>query len=124
VLHGGGARVTVADVAARRLATLCGRVVSYENALVVATGATATRLPDNVGGALCGVHYVRSERDAAALIQHIQSLKEEDSGEEADVVIIGGGYIGMEVAAGLAPHGVRVTMARACMRACARFRKV
>ena len=112
VLHGGGARVTVADLVNRRLATALGRVVSYER-LVVATGAYATRLPDAIGGALNGVHYIRSEADAAALLADATRAG-------THVVVVGGGYIGMEVAAGLAPHGVHVTMARGafCMLCC------
>jgi monodehydroascorbate reductase (NADH) len=117
VLHGGGARVTVADVSSQRLATLCGRVVQYDSALVIATGAAPARLPDAAGGALRGVHYIRSEQDAAALMQHVQQLKDNNVPAAKNVVIIGGGYIGMEVAAGLAPHGVNVTMVRH-QRAC------
>ena len=101
VLHGGGAHVTVADVASRRLATACGRVVRYDR-LVVATGAAAARLPAAAGGELRGVHYLRSEADAAGLVAA--------AARGARVVIVGGGFIGMEVAAGLAPRGCQVTM--------------
>jgi monodehydroascorbate reductase (NADH) len=103
VLHGSGAYVTVADLVNKRLATNLGRVVHYQQ-LVVATGAEAMRLPDAAGGALARVHYIRAEADVAALCAALSP--------GANVVIIGGGYIGMEVAAGIAPHGVRVTMAR------------
>jgi monodehydroascorbate reductase (NADH) len=116
VLHGGAAAcVTVADLAARRLATALGRVVRYDH-LVVATGSEAVRLPAAIGGALPGVHYIRREADVAALLGALRP--------GARVVVVGGGYIGMEVAAGLAPRGVHVTMARArvCVRVCAAAR--
>ncbi len=106
MLHGGGAYVTVADLVNKRLATNLGRVVHYQQ-LVVATGAEAMRLPDAAGGALARVHYIRTEADVAALCAVLTP-----GANVTNVVIIGGGYIGMEVAAGIAPHGVRVTMAR------------
>jgi monodehydroascorbate reductase (NADH) len=52
------------------------------------------------------VHYLRNIQDADALIGAITSLKA--TGGEA--VCIGGGYIGMEVAAALSINGLKVTM--------------
>ena len=103
---GAAGTVTVADVAARRLATRDGGVVEYATALVVATGSTAARLPASVGGDLAGVHYLRSEADFAAMLSELDALP----GEPPRVTCVGGGYIGMEVSAGLAARGARVTM--------------
>ncbi|XP_057810552.1 monodehydroascorbate reductase 5, chlorplastic-like isoform X2 [Salvia miltiorrhiza] len=49
------------------------------------------RFPDKIGGNLAGVHYIRDVADANSLISSLEKAKK--------VVVIGGGYIGMEVAA-------------------------
>ena len=103
--RGDAGTVTVADVAARRLATRDGSVVEYATALVVATGCSAARLPAAIGGALSGVHYLRSEADFAAMLADMDALP-----QPPRVAVVGGGYIGLEVSAGLAARGAQVTM--------------
>jgi len=103
--RGDAGTVTVADVAARRLATRDGGVVEYATALVVATGCSAARLPAAIGGALRGVHYLRSEADFAAMLAELDALP-----QPPRVAVVGGGYIGLEVSAGLASRGALVTM--------------
>ncbi|KAL0408139.1 UNVERIFIED_CONTAM: Monodehydroascorbate reductase, chloroplastic/mitochondrial [Sesamum radiatum] len=49
------------------------------------------RFPDKIGGNLPGVHYIRDVADANSLISSLEKAKK--------VVVVGGGYIGMEVAA-------------------------
>ncbi|PQM41828.1 monodehydroascorbate reductase 5 mitochondrial [Prunus yedoensis var. nudiflora] len=48
-------------------------------------------LPEKIGGNLPGVHYIRDVADADALISSLEKARK--------VVVVGGGYIGMEVAA-------------------------
>ena len=103
---GAAGTVTVTDVAARRLATRDGGVVEYATALVVATGSTAARLPASAGGDLQGVHHLRSEADFAKLLSELDALPR----QPPRVACVGGGYIGMEVSAGLAARGAHVTM--------------
>ncbi|GFZ16448.1 monodehydroascorbate reductase 6 [Actinidia rufa] len=47
--------------------------------------------PDKIGGNLPGVHYIRDVADADLLITSLEKARK--------VVVVGGGYIGMEVAA-------------------------
>jgi NADPH-dependent 2,4-dienoyl-CoA reductase/sulfur reductase-like enzyme len=74
--------------------------LSYGSALL-ATGANVRRL--NVDGAdLDGIHYLRALRNADTIRSDVQ-----DAGE---VVLIGGSYIGCEVAATLTAMGRRCTV--------------
>ncbi|CAA0820481.1 Monodehydroascorbate reductase- chloroplastic [Striga hermonthica] len=72
------------------LITDSGKLLKY-GSLIIATGCTASRFPDKIGGNLLGVHYVRDVADANSLISSLEKAKK--------VVVVGGGYIGMEVAA-------------------------
>jgi monodehydroascorbate reductase (NADH) len=72
--------------------------VTPYDALVVAIGCTALRLPEAIGGSLPGVHYVRDNADALALSDAMATAKAP--------VVIGGGYIGLEAAAALAARGL------------------
>lgn len=87
---------------ARREATLSNReVVSFDTALL-ATGANVRRL--NVEGAdLDGIHYLRALRNSDAI--------RADAGAPGKrVVLIGGSYIGCEVAATLTALGAQCTI--------------
>ena len=85
----------------RQVVTLAdGRELGYDR-LLLATGATPRRL--NVPGAdLDGMHYLRTADDSAALIAAIGAAK--------SVVVVGGGWIGLEVAAGAREQGRDVTV--------------
>jgi 3-phenylpropionate/trans-cinnamate dioxygenase ferredoxin reductase subunit len=85
----------------RRVVTLdSGRDVSYDR-LLLATGATPRTL--NVPGAdLAGVHYLRTAEDSLALTEAI--------GSSSSVVVVGGGWIGLEIAAGAKEKGLDVTV--------------
>jgi NADPH-dependent 2,4-dienoyl-CoA reductase/sulfur reductase-like enzyme len=90
------------------------QVISYVK-LVVATGARPIKLTEfSVPGAdLPGLHYLRDVADADALLAAVEGAKARGGrgGRGVLVVIVGGGYIGMEVAAGLAGHpGLSTTM--------------
>lgn len=82
--------VTSIDIEKQTLITNSGKLLKY-GSLIVATGCTASRFPDKIGGYLPGVHYIRDVADADALISSLEKAKK--------VVVVGGGYIGMEVAA-------------------------
>ncbi|OAY59763.1 hypothetical protein MANES_01G057400v8 [Manihot esculenta] len=82
--------VTSVDIEKQTLATNSGRVLKY-GTLIIATGCTASRFPEKIGGNLPGVHYIRDVADADALISSLEKARK--------VVVVGGGYIGMEVAA-------------------------
>jgi NADPH-dependent 2,4-dienoyl-CoA reductase/sulfur reductase-like enzyme len=71
-------------------------------ALVIATGARAVRLPLD-GFDLPGVHVLRDLGDGAA-------IKEACNRKVTSAVIIGAGYIGMEMAHVLTERGFRVTV--------------
>ena len=71
--------------------------------LVVATGARPRRLP--FGGPLAGVHYLRTLTDAQRLAA--------DLGPGRRVVVVGGGFVGLEVAATAHTLGAEVTVLEA-----------
>ncbi|GIL43701.1 hypothetical protein Vafri_1357 [Volvox africanus] len=100
-------RVTKADLANKALTLESGEVLSYEH-LIIGTGARPVRLTEFAvpGADLGGIHYLRDVKDADALVAAIAVAKE--TGGKA--IVVGGGYIGMEVAAGLASNGLTVTL--------------
>ena len=87
------------DVATRTLKLSSKEEVSFDNALI-ATGANVRRL--NVDGAqLEGIHYLRTLGNA-------DSIREDAAGKK--VVLIGGSYIGSELAASLTEMGSECTI--------------
>ena len=95
-----GRRATAIDRAAKRVQLDDGATLDYAQ-LVIATGSHPRRL--KIPGAdLAGVHYLRSLSDA----DHLRT--EVHVGQHA--VIVGGGYIGLEVAATLRQLGMEVTV--------------
>ena len=95
-----GATVDAIDRAAATLALSDGRRLPY-HALVIATGATARELPALPKGTP-RVHYLRTEADAHRLKADLQPARH--------LLVVGGGLIGLEVAASAAEMGVRVTV--------------
>jgi NADPH-dependent 2,4-dienoyl-CoA reductase/sulfur reductase-like enzyme len=71
--------------------------------LIIATGATSVH-PTISGLNLPGVYLLRYMADAFAIHQHLERLA------PRSVVIIGGGYIGMEMADALTRRGLKVTV--------------
>jgi 3-phenylpropionate/trans-cinnamate dioxygenase ferredoxin reductase component len=105
-----GVRVTAIDRAARRVTTSDGRSFAYGK-LGLAVGCRPRLLP--VAGAdLDGVLYLRTLDDAIALKARMP--------EAQSVAIIGGGFIGLEIAASLAQLGKEVTVIEALPRVLAR----
>jgi 3-phenylpropionate/trans-cinnamate dioxygenase ferredoxin reductase component len=101
-----GAAVTSIDRAARTV-TVAGAAVPYDE-LVLATGSIPRQLPASIGGALPGVHVVRTLFDVNA--------KKHRFVPGARVVIVGGGYIGLEGAAVASKLGLDVTVIEAAPR--------
>lgn len=92
---------------AARLVRLAGRDLPYD-ALVLATGATPRRLPAAIGGDLAGVHTVRSLADIDRLQPEMASGKR--------LLVVGGGYIGLEAAAVARKLGLSVALVEAAPR--------
>lgn len=97
--------VTKADLASKTLTTEAGAAYTYDN-LIIATGATFIKLSDfGVQGADAkGIFYLREIHDADALVEAIKAKK------EGTAVVVGGGYIGLELAATLTMNKLSVTM--------------
>jgi len=70
--------------------------------LVLATGSLPRRLPAAIGGDLGGVHVVRTLADVDAMAPGFKP--------GAKVLIVGGGYIGLEAAAVAASRGMQVVL--------------
>jgi len=100
-------RVIAVDRQAREVVTDEGARIGYD-ALVLATGAHARTLPDDFGGALSNVHTMRDLGDADALMAKMVPGRR--------LVVIGGGYIGLEAAAEAAKKGMQVTVVEAAPR--------
>lgn len=101
-----GAPVSAIDRAAQTV-TVAGEVLHYDE-LVLATGSIPRQLPAAIGGTLTGVHVVRTLMDVNA--------KKHRFVAGARVVIVGGGYIGLEGAAVAAKLGLDVTVIEAAPR--------
>ncbi len=95
-----GIPVSAIDRSARTV-ILGDEEVPYD-ALVLTTGSSARTLPASVGGTLPGVYTVRTLADVDAMKPEFQSGRR--------LIIIGGGYIGLEAAAVAAKLGLDVTV--------------
>jgi len=92
--------VTGLDVREQAVVTRDGFRYGYRK-LLVATGSVPRALPVD-GARLPGVHQLRSVDDAAAI--------REAASHARDAVVVGSGFIGMEVAASLTNIGLDVTL--------------
>ena len=95
-----GVGVERIDLAGRRLELFGGRHIAFDR-VVLATGSRPRTLA-LPGSNLAGVLSLRSVADARA-------IREASAGSE-EVVVLGGGFIGLEIAATLALGGRRVTV--------------
>jgi 3-phenylpropionate/trans-cinnamate dioxygenase ferredoxin reductase subunit len=98
------------DADARRLHLADGETLAYDQ-LVLATGATPRRLPVP-GGELEGVDPLRTAEDAARLERRLRAT--------ARLVVVGGGFVGLEVAATARARGIGVHVVEAQDRLLAR----
>ncbi len=105
-----GTRVTRVRPVERRVEAADGRSWSYD-ALIWAAGGRARRL-SCPGGDLAGVHSIRSRADVDSLRAELPHARR--------VVVVGGGYIGLEAAAVLVTLGLDVELVEAQPRLLAR----
>jgi 3-phenylpropionate/trans-cinnamate dioxygenase ferredoxin reductase subunit len=103
----GDAVVTIArDASGGSATTAAGRTIAFDR-LALATGAVNRALPAE-GADLDGVHDVRTLADADRLAPRLRSARA--------VVVVGGGFIGLEIAAGARALGADVTVVEATDR--------
>lgn len=95
-----GCDVYGVDSQRKQLVLKSGAELGFEK-LVIATGAQPRTL-EIPGGNLRNVHYLRSLDDSKRIRQSCENAKR--------AVVIGSGFIGMEVASVLAQKGIEVTM--------------
>ncbi len=95
-----GQKVSSIDRTAKTV-TLGHEVISYD-ALALTTGSTPRRLPAAIGGDLAGVYTVRTLADVDAMKPEFVAGRR--------LVIVGGGYIGLEAAAVARKLGLDVTV--------------
>ncbi len=105
-----GTRVTAIDRAAKQVRLSDGSTLPYAG-LVLATGSTPRALP-LPGGNAQGVYALRSRDDASAIAERMAVCLE----RQLPVVVIGGGFIGLEVAATARKKGLTVTVLEAAPR--------
>jgi len=105
-----GRRVTSIDPAAHAVTLSDGERIEY-GTLIWATGGAPRRLVCS-GHDLVGVHSVRNRADVDRMIAELPDVDR--------VVVIGGGYIGLEAAAVLTKLGKHVTVLEALDRVLAR----
>lgn len=103
-------RITKVDPNNKCVYTDANDSIGYNN-LIWATGCRARRLTCE-GSDLKGVHTVRTCADADSLLKEIPNA--------VNVVVIGGGYIGLEAAAALVKFGKKVYLLEATDRVLAR----
>ena len=99
-----GQQVTAIDRAAKTVTaggTAGGETIPYDH-LALTTGSTPRRLPAAIGGDLPGVYTVRTLADVDAMRAEFQPGRR--------VIIVGGGYIGLEAAAVAAKLGLKATV--------------
>jgi 3-phenylpropionate/trans-cinnamate dioxygenase ferredoxin reductase subunit len=104
-----GARVRRIDRAARTVVTEANETIPYD-ALVLATGSINRTLPAFPAGDR--IHYLRTEAEALAL--------KADLHRSQSLLLIGGGVIGLEVAASAAELGRKTTVIEIAPRILAR----
>jgi len=97
-----GLRATALDPSDKTIALSNGQSLHY-GGLFIATGSSARSLP--FGAGLAGVHRLRSLEDARALKADLAKAKR--------LVVIGAGFIGMEVAASARQLGLEVAVVEA-----------
>jgi 3-phenylpropionate/trans-cinnamate dioxygenase ferredoxin reductase subunit len=105
-----GQRIIAVDPVAHVVTSQDGERIGYDS-LIWAAGGHARRLSCQ-GHDLTGVHAVRSRADVDRMITELVTTTR--------VVVIGGGYIGLEAAAVLSKLGKQVTVLEALPRVLAR----
>ena len=91
---------TTLDVAQRQVTLTDGHQIGFDK-LLLATGGRPRRLPIP-GADLDGIYYLRNLEDTEAIQRGLQGARR--------AVVIGGGFIGCELAAGFAQLGLETTV--------------
>ena len=104
-------KVTGLDAAARSIVTDDGHAYTYEK-LLLATGARARTL-DVPGAGRTGVFLLRTIDNSEAIRQALHASRK--------VVVVGSGYLGMEVAADALTRGLEVTIVEKSVHPWPRF---
>ncbi|MGM9668779.1 MAG: FAD-dependent oxidoreductase [Faecousia sp.] len=97
-----GMEAVSVDPAARTVRFANGEVVGYDK-LVIATGAVPF-VPNVAGATLPGVFTMRTPDDAIGLRAYV------DDNKCRSAVVVGGGFIGLEIAENLLSKGLKVTV--------------
>ncbi|KQP19271.1 hypothetical protein ASF45_24620 [Pseudorhodoferax sp. Leaf265] len=103
--------VDALDCGRRKVRLRGGRELSYD-AVVLATGGQPRRLAGSDIERAPNVHYLKTLADATALKKNLRT--------SSKLVIVGGGYIGLEAAAAARQLGLQVTVLEAQSRLLAR----
>lgn len=101
-----GARAERLEPERQRITLADGRKLDYDE-LLLATGSRVRKI-DVPGAELPGIHYLRTIADADGILDSLGAARR--------VVIVGAGYIGLEVAAVARAHGAEVTVIEAADR--------
>jgi len=94
-------RITGIRPAARQVVTAAGEAIDYDK-LLLCTGSIARRLPAAIGGDLDGVYTMRNIGDIDRMASGFRDGRR--------LLIVGGGYIGLEAAAVARKLGLEVTL--------------
>jgi 3-phenylpropionate/trans-cinnamate dioxygenase ferredoxin reductase subunit len=103
-------RAAAIDRAAKCVVLSTGETIAFDK-LILCTGGTARR-PRLPGADGPRVHYLRTIADSLAIRARLAEIRH--------LVVIGGGWIGLEVAATARKRGVQVTVIEALPRLCER----
>ncbi|XP_042429750.1 monodehydroascorbate reductase 3, cytosolic-like isoform X3 [Zingiber officinale] len=97
--------IVKADLASKTLTSAAGAIFTYD-ILIIATGSTVINLSDfgTPGADANNIFYLREIDDADKLVAAIQAKK------NGKAVIVGGGYIGLELSAVMKINNFDVTM--------------
>lgn len=105
-----GCRATSIDRINKIVALSNGRALTYDR-LVLTTGSRVRRL-GTPGAGLPGIHYMRGINDSLAISQSLIP--------GSHMLVVGGGWIGLEIAAAARQRGVDVVLVEASNQLCAR----
>ncbi|CAA0829675.1 Probable monodehydroascorbate reductase-cytoplasmic isoform 4, partial [Striga hermonthica] len=97
--------IVKADLASKTLMSAAGETFKYQK-LIIATGSSVIRLTDfgTEGADAKNIFYLREIDDADELVKAINSKK------NGKAVVVGGGYIGLELSAALRINNFDVSM--------------
>jgi len=96
-----GSRVESIDRDTKQIRTQNGDIIAYHK-LLLCTGSSARKLPASLGGDLPGVYTLRNLADVDTMAPGFQAGRK--------LLILGGGYIGLEAAASARKLGLNVTL--------------